>query len=172
MPARRTSAQLQRINQLLEHDCQCTVRERARVCARGKCAQLTHRNPEQLGDEIRRVLTRRVDDLLEISRITQGKLAQRKESVSLNACLQDAVEAIRPSAEGAAQMLDVQLPSDELFVMADATRITQRVLNLLTNAVKFTPAGGQVRLNLEHDGRNSAPIFVCDSGVGIAPENF
>ncbi|HVZ44937.1 MAG TPA: ATP-binding protein [Ramlibacter sp.] len=122
-------------------------------------------------DRQSRHLTRLVDDLLELSRITQGKLNLNVQRISLNTCVRDAVEAVRPAALAAGQRLEMDADSLELFVQGDATRITQCVLNLLTNAVKFTPHGGQSRIAVSHDSR-FARVVVADTGVGIPAEHL
>ncbi|HEY9063645.1 MAG TPA: ATP-binding protein [Burkholderiaceae bacterium] len=122
-------------------------------------------------DRQSRHLTRLVDDLLEVSRITQGKFHLSIQRVSLNACVRDALEGARDAAEAAGHTLQTSVPAQELFVEGDATRITQCVLNLLTNAVRFTPAKGRIDLSLAHDGR-CAIVSVKDTGVGIAAEHL
>jgi signal transduction histidine kinase/CheY-like chemotaxis protein len=123
-------------------------------------------------DRQSRHLTRLVDDLLEISRITQGKLQLHIQRVSLNACVRDAVEAVRGAIGSASQRLEFELADRELMADGDGTRITQCVLNLLTNASKFTPAGGTIRVELLAHAGDTAVISVSDTGVGIAPEHL
>jgi PAS domain S-box-containing protein len=113
-----------------------------------------------------RHLTRLVDDLLEVSRITQGKVQLRTERVSLEAPLNDAVEAVQSLIESSGHALAVDLPSEPIYLECDPTRITQIVLNLLNNAVKFTPRGGRIWLSAARVG-NEAVIHVRDTGIGI-----
>lgn len=93
-------------------------------------------------DRQSRHLARLVDDLLEGSRITQGKVQLHKEKVSLIECLHDALNAVKARLAAAGHQLHVDLTSDPLDAVADATRITQCFVNLLNNASKFTPRAG------------------------------
>nr|WP_283254139.1 PAS domain-containing protein [Ramlibacter paludis] len=116
-------------------------------------------------------LTRLVDDLLEVSRITQGKLLLQRTPVSLSECVHDAVHAARPALEAAGHELVEQPSSEPLRANADATRITQALVNLLNNASKFTPRGGRIVVSSwREDGL--ACICVADNGIGIAPEHL
>jgi PAS domain S-box-containing protein len=117
-------------------------------------------------DRQTRHLTRLVDDLLEVSRITQGKVQLRIESVSLEAPLNDAVEAVHSLIESSDHALAVDLPSEPIYLECDPTRITQIVVNLLNNAVKFTPRSGRIWLSAARVG-DEAVIHVRDSGIGI-----
>ena len=114
-------------------------------------------------------LTRLVDDLLDVGRITSGKIALQKKPVEINAVVQRAVEAGRPLADASQHVLDVRLSAEPLSVDGDLTRLSQVVLNLLTNAIKYTPAGGRIELRALREG-DHAVIRVTDSGIGMAPE--
>jgi len=107
-----------------------------------------------------------IDDLLDVARISGGKLNLRKERVSLNGVLASAVETSLPLIEAAHHALAVDLPDEVLLVDADATRIAQVVSNLLNNAAKYTPAGGRIGLTLREQG-GQAVIAVSDTGIGI-----
>jgi signal transduction histidine kinase len=122
-------------------------------------------------DRQARHLTRLVDDLLEVSRITRGKLTLRREPLSMAAPIADAVEAVGSLLESRGQQLQVTLPELPLLLVGDATRITQIVLNLLNNAAKFSAPGAQIRLLLERDA-DAAVLRVADDGVGIAAEHL
>ena len=130
------------------------------------------KNPEK-SDEIhaqmeRQVahLTRLVDDMLDISRIDQGKIALRKERVSLQTVLQFAVEASQPQIDAARHQFAADAPAEAVYVHADPTRLAQVVSNLLNNAARYTPAGGRITLRARViDG--AAEIDVSDTGVGI-----
>ena len=124
----------------------------------------------QIMDRQSQHLSRLVDDLLEVSRITQGKLQLRKEPLPLQRALRDAIEAVNPALEAAGHELVVALPEQPLQVEADLTRITQVFLNLLNNAVKFTPRGGTVSVGAVREG-NEAKVWVRDNGIGIAPQH-
>ena len=114
-------------------------------------------------------MARLVDDLLDVSRITSGKIELRKESSDLHAAVFAAVEAARPAIERKKQHLDVRHDSRPMPVLGDPTRLTQVALNLINNASKYTPTEGHIRVSLERlDGY--ASLRVADDGIGIAPE--
>jgi PAS domain S-box-containing protein len=113
-----------------------------------------------------RQLTRLVDDLLDVSRITSGRIRLQRERVSLATIVTDAVESSRPFIEASAHELTVSLPPDPIYVDGDAIRLVQVFSNLLTNAATYTENGGQVRLTVER--RNGeAVVSVVDTGIGI-----
>lgn len=114
-------------------------------------------------------LTRLVDDMLDISRIDQGKIALAKERVSLRTILEFAVEASRPQIDAAGHTFGTDLTSDPVCLHADPTRLAQVVSNLLNNAARYTPAGGRITLASRIVG-GCAEIDVTDTGVGIPPE--
>jgi PAS domain S-box-containing protein len=115
------------------------------------------------------LLTRLTDDLLDVSRITQGKVHLRKERVNLAAIVSRAVETSRPLIEGKKHTLTVAFPAEPLWLEADATRLAQVVSNLLNNAAKFTEAGGHITVAAEKaDG--FALVRVRDTGIGIPAE--
>ncbi len=116
-------------------------------------------------------MTRLVDDLLDINRISRGKLELRKERVELAAVLKQSVEACRPLAEDAGHELYIALPSEPIYLYADAARLTQVFVNLLTNACKYMPRGGRIWLSAERQG-NKAAIRVQDTGLGIPAEKL
>jgi PAS domain S-box-containing protein len=128
------------------------------------------RGPRDIIDRQVRNLTRLVDDLLEVSRITQGKLALRREPVDLAEAVNEALEGARPLIAAAAHEVTVSLqPSLQLF--ADGTRVTQMILNLLNNAAKYTPTGGHIWIGAAKDGADIA-ISVRDNGIGIDPDHL
>jgi PAS domain S-box-containing protein len=111
-------------------------------------------------------LTRLVDDLMEVSRINEGKIHLRRTRIALQWAIADAVEAVRPSVQAAGHELSVSVPPGAIYVDADPTRVAQVVINLLANAVKFTPTGGRISLTIERE-RTDAVIRVRDTGTGI-----
>ncbi|SFN41460.1 ATP-binding protein [Variovorax sp. OV329] len=111
-------------------------------------------------------MVRLVDDLLEVSRITRGKIELRKEPVVLDAVIQDAVELSRPLFERSAHTLKVDLAGEALVLHGDAVRLTQVFSNLLNNAAKYTPPGGQVSIVARASGRQVL-VEVTDNGAGI-----
>lgn len=116
-----------------------------------------------------RQMVRLIDDLLDVGRISRGKLALRREPVELASVVRDAVEAIRALADRAGHRLTVRLPSQPLVLDGDAARLTQVLANLLNNAIQYTEPGGQVTLAAERVGDEVA-VQVIDTGIGIPPE--
>src|SRR4030095_7675911 len=114
-------------------------------------------------------LSRIVDDLLDVSRITRGKIDLRREVLDLNSLVSRVVQACRPSIDARRHKVDLQLARDVLCVDADSTRLSQIVHNLISNAVKYTPEGGQITIRLAPEG-DSAVLRVRDSGMGIPPD--
>jgi PAS domain S-box-containing protein len=114
-------------------------------------------------------LTRLVDDLLDVSRISQGKVVLQKGAVELATAVAHAVEACRPLIESRRQELTVTLSLSPLWLEADRTRLVQVVTNLLNNAAKYTPEGGHVWLTAEREGCEVV-VRVRDDGVGISPD--
>lgn len=113
--------------------------------------------------------TKFVEDLLDITRIVNGKISLSKRPFSLNQLTQQAVDAIRPNAEAKSLSLDYAPPYEELTIYGDSERTQQVVNNLLSNAVKFTPEGGSISVSLRKDAK-FAEIKVTDTGQGINPE--
>jgi signal transduction histidine kinase/CheY-like chemotaxis protein len=111
-------------------------------------------------------LVRLVDDLLEVSRITRGKIELRRERVELAGVLRGAVETSRPLIEAARHQLAISVPPEPLVLHADPVRLTQVIANLLNNAAKYTEEGGQIWLSARREGGH-AVIVVRDSGLGI-----
>jgi len=111
-------------------------------------------------------LTRLVDDLLDVSRITSGKITLQRERVTLAAVVADAVESSRPLIEEAAHTLTVTLPPEPVYLDGDAIRLVQVFSNLLTNAAKYTERGGQIWLTAERRS-GEAVVSVSDTGIGI-----
>jgi len=113
-------------------------------------------------------MVHQVDDLLDVSRISQGKIVLRKEPTELAQVVNQAVESNRPLSESLGHELSVTLPAGSLRVMGDPVRLTQVVSNLLNNACKFTSPGGSIAVSAaREDGQ--AVIRVRDNGIGIAP---
>src|SRR4029079_7707367 len=114
-------------------------------------------------------MARLLDDLLEVSRITRGKLELREERLGLASSLAAAVETARPLIEARAHKLVVDLPTTPVSIDADPVRFAQIFSNLLTTAAKYTDPGGVIRVQARVVGDN-AVISVRDNGIGIAPE--
>ncbi len=107
-----------------------------------------------------------VDDLLDVSRITKGKLELRKCRVELADVVQSAVEASRPFVSESNHKLIVNIPQEPIYLDADPNRLTQVLSNLLNNSTKYTPEGGRIRLSAERQN-NDVVISVEDNGLGI-----
>jgi PAS domain S-box-containing protein len=111
-------------------------------------------------------LVRMVDDLLDISRITLGKLVLKKESVDFRSVLHSALETTRPLIEASGHELALRLPKDPLPLEVDPTRLAQVIANLLNNSAKYTPAGGRIQLTAQVDD-GQLTVRVSDTGIGI-----
>jgi CheY-like chemotaxis protein len=114
-------------------------------------------------------LKRLVDDLLDVSRISRGKIELRKELVELAAVVAQAVDAVRPLFDEHHQDLHVSIPEDSILLKADPTRLEQILFNLLINAAKYTPRGGGIWLDVEQS-QSEVIIRVRDTGIGIEAE--
>jgi len=117
-------------------------------------------------------LTRLVDDLLDVSRITRGRVSLNVEPVEIDAVVARAVEAARPAIEARKQDLRISQPGKRLRVSGDATRLAQVISNLLNNASKFTDEGGRLTVAVDEERGDPgwARIEVSDNGAGISPD--
>ncbi len=111
-------------------------------------------------------LVRLVDDLLEVSRITRGLVEIHRDAIELTAVVRSAIETSRPLVEAAGHELVVRVPTEPLTVIGDALRLTQVFANLMTNAAKYTNAGGTIWVTVSRDG-DRALVSVRDNGIGI-----
>ncbi|HVJ30886.1 MAG TPA: PAS domain S-box protein, partial [Gammaproteobacteria bacterium] len=116
-------------------------------------------------------LSRLIDDLLDVSRITRDKLELRKENVEIGDVIRSAVEASRPMIEASGQTLLVAPLSEPIYVDGDLVRLTQVLTNLLTNAAKFALGEGVIRLSAARD-RDQVVVSVADSGIGITKDEL
>lgn len=126
----------------------------------GRAAEILKRNALAQSQLVR--------DLLDLSRLHMGKLTLNRETVSLTAAIQNAVETVQDEAKVKGIEIKIDVPADMVFVDADPLRLEQIVWNLLNNAVKFTPNGGKVELRLTSEGE-LAQLVVADTGQGIDP---
>lgn len=115
-----------------------------------------------------KVQTRLIDDLLDVSRMIQGRVSLTVSPQNLRAIVDAAVETIRPAAAAKEITVDLDAPDDLLPVIGDDNRLLQVVWNLLANALKYTPRGGRVLVSVAGEG-DRAMIRVTDSGEGIDP---
>jgi signal transduction histidine kinase len=116
-------------------------------------------------------LVRLIDDLLDVSRISQGKLLLRKARIRLQEVITAAVETSRPMIDAAGHDLVVALPPEPLWLEADLMRLAQVVSNLLNNAAKYTPEGGRIEVRAWQEGQD-AVVSVADNGLGIPAQRL
>jgi two-component system, chemotaxis family, CheB/CheR fusion protein len=114
-------------------------------------------------------LVRLIDDLLDVSRISSGRLHLRKTPVALADIVRDAVAAVRPLIDRSGHALSVDTPRERIMLDADAARLTQVLANLLNNSGRYTPSGGKIEVRVRREG-NTAAVTVKDNGYGI-PES-
>ena len=114
-------------------------------------------------------MVRLVDDLLDVSRITRGKIAIRRDRIPLDAVVHSGIEISRTLIDACGHELNVSLPETSLCVLGDGVRLAQVVANLLNNAAKYTPDRGRIWLQLEQED-DYAVIHVRDTGIGIPPD--
>jgi signal transduction histidine kinase len=114
-------------------------------------------------------IIRLVDDLMEVSRITRGKIELRDEQVDLNMVIATALEASRSMIKAADHEFNLDLPSSPLIVNGDPVRLTQVIANLLNNAAKYTEPGGSISLSARRQGEE-AVVTVTDNGIGISAD--
>lgn len=116
-------------------------------------------------------LVRLVDDLLEVSRITRGLIKIQREHVDIALILQAAIDTTKPLLDGSSHTLTMEVPAEPLTVYGDAVRLTQVFSNLLTNAAKYTDAGGRIEIRVTRHADRVA-VAVRDNGIGIAPDQL
>jgi PAS domain S-box-containing protein len=120
-------------------------------------------------------LVRLVDDLLDIHRLNEGKIVVRRQPIALQEVVRDAIEAANPYLLSKHLEVVVAVPEQPVYTNGDRVRLTQVLLNLLSNAAKFTPQGGRVEVSLEPatvDGASIARLTVRDNGCGIAQDQL
>jgi CheY-like chemotaxis protein len=110
-----------------------------------------------------------LDDLLDVSRVTRGKLQLRTEMTELAAVVDAAVETARPAIDAKGHRFSMEMPSEAVMMAADPMRLAQVLSNLLTNAAKYTDPGGQIRLRVAADAQEIT-IAVCDTGIGMSSD--
>jgi signal transduction histidine kinase len=115
--------------------------------------------------------SRLIDDLMDVSRINQGRIELRREPVTLGEVLTDAIDTVKPVVEASRQELVVLLPDGQLTVDADRTRLAQAFVNLLHNATKYTDAGGRIEVGVLVE-RGAAIVTIRDTGIGIPSDRL
>jgi signal transduction histidine kinase/CheY-like chemotaxis protein len=133
----------------------------------GPIDQLSSMMERQIGH-----MVQLVDDLLEVSRISRGKIDLRLGEVALASVLEAAIESSRPLIESQRHLLSVALPEEPLPLRADATRLTQVFTNLLNNAAKFTEPGGRIEVRAQRLDGDMVLVGVADTGLGISAESL
>ncbi len=128
---------------------------------RVRALEIARRQTEQLG--------RLIDDLLDVARVTQGRISLRKDRIALAEVMRQAIDNTRSFIESRGILLNVSIPAMAMPVEADSARLEQVLVNLLTNAGKYTDAGGQIWIAAECD-ENEVAIHVRDTGIGIKAE--
>ena len=116
-------------------------------------------------------MARLLDDLLDVSRISRGKITLHPERIDLRHVVDTAVEASRPLIDQMGHAFSVSAPSEPAFLSADPVRFAQIISNLLNNAAKYTPPGGKIALKAEHRG-HEVEVSVTDNGIGIPGESL
>jgi PAS domain S-box-containing protein len=124
------------------------------------------RGPAEVIDRQTRALTRLVDDLLDISRITQNRLELRREPASLSAIVEAAIESSRPLIDAGGHALEVSLPDEPIVLLADVTRLAQVISNLLNNAARYSDKKGHIHVEVLRDSMD-AVVKIADEGIGI-----
>lgn len=118
-----------------------------------------------------RTMTRLIDDLMDVSRISQNKLLLHADRVELGSALRDAIDSVHPQVEAQQQALSVNLPSQPLMLVGDQTRLSQIFANLLDNASKYTQVGGSISVTATVN-KNAVTVRIADNGIGIAPDDL
>ena len=131
-------------------------------------AEVTQKSLELMERQLEQMV-RLIDDLMDVSRISRGKVELRRARVELAKIIQQAIETSRPLIEAKGHDLTIAVPPAPLIVDADVTRLTQVLANLLNNAAKFSEPGGHITLTVERQG-SDAVVSVKDTGVGISSD--
>jgi len=120
---------------------------------------------EIISRQVRR-MTRLVDDLLDVSRVTQGKISLQRERIDLESVVREAADAMRAAMDQRGHQVSFEVATQPIVVMGDTARLGQIFENLLSNAVKYTPSGGRIAIKIDRDARQ-AIVTVADNGIGI-----
>ena len=133
----------------------------------GAGAERVRQSSEVIGRQVKH-MTELVDDLLDVSRVTRGLVTLTQRELDIKNVVASAVEQARPAIVARQHALRLQICADDAFVLADQTRLIQVIVNLLTNAAKYTPQGGDIVLTVEARG-TEVWLCVSDNGSGIEP---
>ncbi len=147
------------------------IRAAVYVLARTKSDDPLHDELLQTLDRQSALLTRIVDDMVDIARITRGAIPIERVPLDLADVARHALETAAPLIEAAQHTLDVAFPAERVYVSGDLHRLTQLATNLLNNAARYTPHGGRIWLHVDEEGRD-AVLRVRDDGQGIEPDQL
>jgi len=114
-------------------------------------------------------MTSLIDDLLDVSRVTRGKVELEMAALDIKDVIADAIEQVRPLVERHGHQLNLQLAPAHAIVMGDRKRLVQVMTNLLSNAIKYTPNGGRIDLRLDA-GADALSVAIRDNGIGMSAE--
>jgi len=144
------------------------IRNGLQILRLGPSEEAARSTVEMMGRQLGHMV-RLIDDLMDVARVSSGKIALRRERTSLQAAASAAIEGARSVIDAGGHTLAVSMPDEPLPLDADPTRLTQVLANLLTNAAKYTEPGGRIELAVRREG-GEAVASVKDTGVGLAPE--
>jgi signal transduction histidine kinase/ActR/RegA family two-component response regulator len=142
----------------------------AELLQRARPDEALLRKTSQIIGRQARHMTALIDDLLDVSRVTRGLAKLDRAPLDLAQVVADAVEQVTPLIEARRHRLALRLPDRPAIVDADRKRLVQVLTNLLNNAVKYTPEGGQLAVEVEADSESQVRLVVTDNGIGMAPE--
>jgi len=145
------------------------IRNVAHILGRGQADPVTIRRSAELLERQASHLTHLVDDLLDVARITRGRVALRREPLNVASVVDTALEAVKPLLDFRGQKVAFTRPGEPVFVDADKVRLCQVISNLLTNAIKYSPEYARIELKLMATAREVA-LVLRDEGVGIDPQ--
>ena len=140
----------------------------ARLLAAGQLDQAATARAIEIIERNSRIQLQLIEDLLDVSRIITGKLRLESRQVSVRSIVEGALESVRHAAEARRITITADIDPPDLALVCDPGRMQQVVWNLLTNAIKFTPEGGEVRVSARREN-DAVMIHVVDTGIGIAP---
>jgi CheY-like chemotaxis protein/two-component sensor histidine kinase len=142
------------------------IRNVAYVLAKGAADPATMRRSGQMIERQASHLTHLIDDLLDVARITRGRVVLKRETMSLDSLVESALETVQPLLDARAQRVTVRRDAEKVFVDGDSVRLCQVFANLLTNAIKYSPERARIEIEIEGTAFD-ALISVRDPGVGI-----
>lgn len=116
-------------------------------------------------------MVRLVNDLLDVSRISQGKITLQKEPVELKSFIRQSIDSVMPAMQGRGQTLELELTEEEVWLSGDSVRLVQIISNLLNNSIKFTPPGGWIKI-ASRRAEQQAEICISDNGIGIPADKL